>query len=48
MSMIDAGGGGVGSSLDANLELQNRVIDNCNHLWGACVLHAMNLFFRPS
>ena len=32
MSMTDAGGGGVGSSLVANLALCNRAIDNCNYL----------------
>ena len=45
MSMTDAGGGGVGSSLVTNLELRNRAVDNCNYLWGTCVLHAMNLMF---
>ena len=43
--MIDAGCGSVGISLFANLVIVARTIDNLDHLWGTCTLHALNIMF---
>ena len=41
--MTDAGGGGVGRSLVDNLVAVDRAVDNMDHLWGTCTLHALNI-----
>ena len=44
-TMTDAGGGGVGISLLEHLILVDRAINNSDHIWGTCTLHALNIMF---